>query len=182
MRPSSNNCGMSAGSSLPARSIAWTRGRTSSSANSATAERNMTSSSVSDVSAAGRSGAVSVAMDWKLIEVGKRELRANPVSEPGSERRAAGRIEGRLRCVATGPHRLAQVPLARYLCCVWPYLVQSTDCTLASIRSSRAMSAAGGNGDPTSWVTVLTLSPVRSDVVAVDVSVSPAGYLSLRVA
>jgi hypothetical protein len=32
---------------------------------------------VSDVNAAGRSGAVSVAMDWKLIERGKRGLRAN---------------------------------------------------------------------------------------------------------
>src|SRR5579863_185594 len=79
MRPSANNCGMSAGSSRPARSIAWTRGRTSSSANSVTAERNMTSSSVSDVNAAGRSGAVSVAMDWKLIERGKRGPRASPV-------------------------------------------------------------------------------------------------------
>ncbi len=40
------------------------------------------------------------------------------------------------------------------------------------------MRAAGGKGEPTSWVTTLTLSPVRSDVTAVDVSVKPAGYLS----
>ena len=66
INPSEKYCGMSAGSRRPARSIARTRGRTSSSANSDTAARNMTSSSESVVNA-GLGAAVSVGMVRKVM-------------------------------------------------------------------------------------------------------------------
>src|SRR6266550_4729982 len=63
MRPSWKYLGSSAGSIFPAFSISATRGRTSSSANAATASRNMISSSERRVSADGEVVVVSVGID-----------------------------------------------------------------------------------------------------------------------
>ena len=59
MRPSSKNLGMSDGSNCAASSIVWTSGRTSVSANSRTASRNIASSSERVVSAGGVADTVS---------------------------------------------------------------------------------------------------------------------------
>src|SRR5688500_20405274 len=90
MSPSSKYFGIRAGSILPACSIVLTRGRTSSSANPATASRNMTSSSERIVSA---DAVVSVCMGGHVcpLEHYLGELFVEP------ERRQIGRASCRER-------------------------------------------------------------------------------------